>query len=188
MLLIGLNGFKQVGKNTVADYLTEHYGFQQLSFAYKVKQSVAALIGIHTPIIESWKDRKDIDVRVLGWRSYQDLPEVLTEPITVRHLLQRMGTEVGRNIFGDDFWVDQCLPQGVTFRAPTVITDARFPNELQRIKSLGGYNIEIRRPGIESDGHASEMTPPPYLIDFVINNGGDVLDLYSQVEDILASL
>ena len=73
-----------------------------------------------------------------------------------RELLQRMGTEVGRELYGENFWVDRVLSQIKTYehideavtnfggevvydgRANYVITDVRFPNEANAVQSVGG--------------------------------------------------
>lgn len=129
------------------------------------------------------------------------------EPVkqwTVRQLLQHMGTEA-RTVFGEDFWVDQVLPRPTTSRgqwlgeadrnhvlrvmypdtSTLVFTDLRFPNEAQRIIDLGGFIIEVVRPGVESDGHASELHLPPDISRHIIFNGGTLAELGWEVNKVL---
>lgn len=80
-----------------------------------------------------------------------------------RELLQRMGTEVGRELYGESFWVDRVLSQilvdghvaknacgEVVFTqvpGDFVITDVRFPNEADAVQSVGGKIYKVVRPG-----------------------------------------
>lgn len=196
-LLIGLSGFKGTGKNTVADYLCEKHGFQQAAFADKLKDAVCALFDISRERLEWLKNNRSHskgsgieDCVIVGYRSGFNMGGWVSYPTPIpqsmRVFLQRFGTEMGRDIFGQDFWLDQLLPP-INWWAgkPTVITDTRFENELTRIKDLGGFNIRIVRPSFEGDGHASEVEPPAHLIDCVIRNEGSLDELYAAVETAL---
>jgi hypothetical protein len=180
-VLIGLNGFKHVGKSTVGDYLTEKYDFEQAAFADKMKQAVAALWGIPVEMVNMYKDEvyptvAKIDKSIWGTMQLQSW----------RTHLQKFG-EMGRGIFGEDFWVNQLIPKETLFLLwkPLVITDARMENELVRIRYLEGYNIRIIRPGCEPDGHDTEVEPPAHLIDYTINNNTTISDLYETVDEVL---
>ena len=123
---------------------------------------------------------------------------------TVRQLLQYMGTEA-RTVFGEDFWVDQVLPKPISARdqylgSPTAaelvktmypdasvlaFTDLRFENEAERIIALGGFNIEVVRPGVKSDGHASELVLPRHLIKYQIVNDRGLDELGWEVNKVM---
>ena len=119
---------------------------------------------------------------------------------TGRQLLQYMGAEA-RIVFGEDFWVDQVLPQAQTpagyesaqhelaamypHASTIVFTDMRFENEAQRIIDLGGFNVRVHRPGTESDGHSSELMLPDRLIQHEIQNDKGLLDLQWEVNKVL---
>jgi len=74
------------------------------------------------------------------------------------------------------------VEQGRLFVADIcMITDMRFENELERVKTLGGVNIKIRRKDAEQavideakergrDIHASELGIPDEKFDAIINN------------------
>jgi hypothetical protein len=64
-------------------------------------------------------------------------------------------------------------------------TDLRYPNEAQRILDLGGEVWEIIRPGLSSDGHASETPLPRELVSRRIRNDGHLLNLRYEVEKAL---
>ena len=183
-MIIGLNGFKSAGKNTVGEYLEDKYGFEQASFAAKLKESAAALFDMPP---EDWEWGKNdpnatvsIDIVKSSVEQYQ-----FKKSITVREFLQRYGTEAHRDVFGTDFWVDYAM-KGIDPNKNIVFTDARFENELQRIKSFGGYNLQVLRPSLfTSDSHASEVPPPQHLIDYAVDNHGSFEDLYAQVDDFI---
>lgn len=189
--LIGLNGFKGVGKDTVGQILIDNHDFKRLAFADSLKQAAATLLGINSPVVESMKN--DPNVRVVLLRSGELFPRVIHQQ-TFRKFLQLFGTEVGRDLFGKDFWVDQILPYKELstayadnwYHGNRVITDARFPNELERIKSLGGFNIRIVRPGYGGENHASEQEPSDWMLDYIIENDGTIDDLKVKVDDVLS--
>jgi hypothetical protein len=79
------------------------------------------------------------------------------KPMTGRHILQVMGTDIFRDIYGD-VWVDACLKQ-IQDEAPelAIVTDCRFPNEVEGIQAAGGKVIRfLRAPFADKDQHKSE--------------------------------
>ena len=203
-MLIGLKGYKGVGKDTVADYLVAEYGFTKVAFADKMKEAVAGLFGISREQVDQFKNNDGNSLDLV--EVHIDIASRVEYVYTWREFLQRFGTEMGRNIFGEDFWVDQLaleLPlykQHVTALSQYVYTwdwrvdgdivipDARFENEARRIRELGGHMVEIRRPGYEPDGHASEEPLPEDLINHRIVNGSSVDILYSLVDEVINEL
>lgn len=184
-MLIGLNGLKQVGKDTCADYLVQQYGFEKLSFAAKLKQAVAALFDLRIEDVERMK------LQTEGNAVWVHAPGQYPRHFSMRHILQRMGTEVGREIFGENFWVDQVIPPAATtwhWNRKIVITDARFENELRRIHEHGGYNIQITRPGIVGGEHSSEVAPASQLIDLTIHNNYDLSYFYISIDDAMSRI
>jgi hypothetical protein len=183
-MLLGLTGDAYAGKDTAYRIIKETYPQAvNLKLAGPLKQAVAALLGTTVGRIEELKTHEHLWLEFGGTNPPLDI-----KPLTIRTLLQRMGSEVGRDLFGEDFWVDQLLPhpepgtlakpKGVpqTGEGPFVITDVRFTNEAQRIRDLGGYVFKIVRTGepvelgAELKGHRSEEGVPPSLIDATIPN------------------
>lgn len=67
-----------------------------------------------------------------------------------RKKLQELGTEFGRDKYGDNIWCDMLyntmrmyLERGIQ---RFIITDVRFENEVKLIKELGGMIIKIEAP------------------------------------------
>jgi len=172
-MLVGLTGCKGVGKNTAASFLD---GYTQMAFADKLKEAVANLFDIPIEEMHYFKNYAMVECDVQGESSYQLI-------LTGRDFLQRFGTEMGRDTFGEKFWVEQWATQydilsmtNSDAAKKIVVTDVRFHNEASRIIWYGGHIIEITRPGCEPDGHASEDGIPDDLIDATVHNDGTVDD------------
>ncbi len=176
-MLIGICGNKGVGKNTAADFLD---GYTQMAFADKLKEAVANLFDISVDWVDLLKgsnEEREVIGQVqldFGWGK---------DSLNWREFLQRFGTEMGRNTFGRNFWVEQWEHQYNDLHAldrhaakNVVVTDVRFRNEATRIIYYGGQIIEITRPGCEPDGHASEDRLPEDLIDATVYNDSTVDD------------
>lgn len=182
--LIGLSGYARSGKDTVGDYLVKHHGFKKVSFAEPMRQALLAL----NPIVGL---RLDTDARVqdviaeYGWDGYKES----RYGNEIRELMQRLGTEVGRKQFGEDFWVDKASKLIDTYLwqdMNVVITDMRFVNEAKAIEALGGQTWRIERDGVvAANAHVSETALDTYGFDQLIRNDGSLDDLYEKVEQTL---
>jgi hypothetical protein len=171
-MIIGLSGYARTGKDTVAAILAE-MGWQRRAFADNLRKLVYAL----DPVVTGTTRIADL-VDAVGW---EDAKVCYPE---VRRLLQRMGTEAGRQVLGEDVWVKATLSNlGV---GNYVITDCRFPNEADAIRAAGGQVWRVRRPGFAAvNGHASESSMDNYFFDFYLDNEGTVEDLRTLVTDYL---
>ena len=195
-MLIGINGFKRAGKDTVGKILTENHDFKRLAFADLLKMSVAALFDIPVGWIDRYKDDPTCYVAI-GWKGepeqkFEGQPSKMWTPmveITLREFLKRYGTESHRDIFGDDFWIEQLFKerQGDKWHrgGRYCVTDARFDNELRFIQAVGGFNVRVERPGLNPDEHRSEQIPSPDLIFTTIDNSGDLEYLSYEVSKTL---
>lgn len=164
-MLLGLLGRKGVGKDLIADYLVKKYNYRKLAFATPLKEGCKVLFGFtHDQVYGSGRDQ--IDSR-LG--------------VTPRAILQMIGTDLVREKFGEEFWIDRALLGRDLSR--TVISDVRFRNEVGRIQEAGGKIIKIIRPGLTQDDHSSEQGIDSLLTyDHLIVNDGDLTDLYQKIE------
>lgn len=77
-------------------------------------------------------------------------------PMTSREVLQYWGTEIFRRQY-PQVWADACIRKirksGCQL---AVITDARFPNEVEAVQAAGGKVIRLTRVVYHDDNHPSE--------------------------------
>lgn len=140
--VIGITGFISSGKDTAADYLCEHHNFKRLSFAGALKDAIAVIFDWDremlegtTPESRAWREEVD-----QWWANRLNIPH-----LTPRWILQQWGTEVGRQGFHNDIWVASVENQLRKTNDNIVITDCRFPNEIEAIKRSGGIAIRVER-------------------------------------------
>ena len=175
--VIGLCGYAQSGKDTAASFLVKR-GYKRLAFADILRQSLYNL----NPIIESQGVSQGdarhhyLRTQVIVDRDGWDVAKVRYPEI--RELLQRLGTEVGRDLYGENFWVDRVGAQ-MQIGGNYVITDVRFPNEADFIHRRGGNLFRIDRGNRAANGHASENVEA-LKVDGVIPNTGS-LDHFREV-------
>lgn len=177
-----LCGYPGTGKDEIARYLQEQYGWQRIAFADPMRRALYAL----NPLVVDSESRSGVTpladlVDEYGWdmvkRAYPG----------VREYLQRMGTEAGREIHGTDCWTRLAVADIRGTVGSVVITDLRFENELDVVRSLGGVVIHVVRPGVGSvNSHASEQMDYTAAADLGICNEGDLSDLRRSVDLVLA--
>ena len=176
---IGLAGYARSGKDTFAARLTERHGFHRVAFADPVREAILRL----NPLVDTGTAFGPARVADLidmgGWEHAKTYPDV-------RQLLQRMGTEVGREMFGATFWVDQAL--AIASRHERVVyTDCRFPSEADAVRHGGGLIIWVSRPGVNAlNQHPSESSLNDYPFDHMVVNDGTIDDL-AVVADLLVA-
>lgn len=169
MKIIGLSGYAQSGKDTAADALKE-LGYERVAFADVLRSAIYAL----NPLMPDGRRLQDV-IDEMGWDSAK---VNFTE---VRTLLQKMGTEVGRNLLGENIWVDTAL-NGLDESGKYVVTDCRFPNEADAIISRGGRVIRIARPDVvKANNHPSETSLDNYDFDAVWLNDGTLEHFQKKV-------
>ncbi len=198
--LVGITGYKRSGKGEVANALSDSYPgvVYQIGFADKMKRLAAEALGLEGDPREliAMMDEAKLPLDGGGWLLHADKTAYRQfHVVSGRQYLQNLGSKA-RDLLGEDIWVNQVLPEpGLTHETETaalrsmyphvdvvVFTDLRFENEAARIEDLGGVIWEVHRPGVESDGHASEQKLHPDFIDWVIPNTGTLGDLGEQVE------
>lgn len=181
-MIVGISGYKGSGKDTFADLLVKNYEYQKLSFAAKLKESASKLLNVDQILFEDWKNDKDVVVTISKFHKTVNR----SKPITFREFLQRYGTEAHRDVFGEDFWVNEALKGVAT--GNYVLPDCRFENEAKRIKSLDGVIVRINRYEQTDDGHASEQLFHNWLVDYWVDNTGNLEDLEREVDEFIAWL
>lgn len=204
-MLIGVVGFLGSGKGTVADILVEEYGYQKFAFADVLKDTVSVMFDWPRPLLEgdtdeSRKFRETIDN---FWN--EKLFNTLGKSVTPRYILQLMGTEAGRDVFGKDIWVST-LEKRISGIKNVVISDVRFPNEIEFIRKMHGMVTRVVRGpdpewfdtaldhnqgikyGMHSsypEVHISEWAWIGTSFDWILSNNGTKVELESDVKHML---
>jgi hypothetical protein len=146
-LIIGIVGFIGSGKGTVGDHLRIKHGFVSASFAGNLKDAIAPIFGWRRDLLEG------NTIYSREWREQPDVfwSEKLGQPVTPRWVLQHIGTDVMRKHFHENIWLWSLEKKLSTVAAPVVLTDVRFPNEIDMVRRLGGKLWWIRRPRYEPE-------------------------------------
>ena len=168
-----------------------HSDWKVKKFAYKLKEVASLLTGIPISNFEDQDFKKtNLSHEWDTWYPNLDRPE----PMTVRTLLQKVGTDCMRDCLHKNVWVNALFAkfrpnvQGEDFPSHWLITDCRFPNEALAIKERNGIVIRVTRPGEEVGEHASETALDNWDFDIVITNDGSIEDLIQKVKTQLAGI
>lgn len=184
--LIGLySAAPQSGKSAAAEVLQAN-GYAVVPFAETLKQAVV-------PVLEALGYSKVDALRLVEKDKHEVVPAL---GVTVRHMLQTMGTEWGRQCVHPELWL-KCWVERSMQHEQVVCDDVRFVNEAELIKSLGGEVWLITRPehGSAAKGpelpeevckHASEggLATYPHF-DRVLVNDGTLEDLRRTITSIV---
>lgn len=200
--LIGLTGPASSGKDTVADLLVTHCGFVKVAFADPLKAEVSDAFGIE-PMYLSRRETKEHPMTSLALRKCradgfvgrimiahqeQGLLLDLDAPRSPRQVMQWWGTDYRRQQ-SQAYWTQQTsarISYMMRERLATriVITDCRFPNEIDMVRSsYGGLVWQIKREGISvpMGAHPSETDGAGFNPNAVINNDHDIRHLQQVV-------
>lgn len=189
--ILAITGYSKSGKSLVASYLQEIYGFSKHSFAAPGKQFLAD----HFDFAEQKKE---------------DVPEFFPEFPTYRTMLKTLLSTWGRHITHQDIW-PLVLIRKLRSKEnnPVVIDDLRFDNEMNILVDHFPNRvifIRVDRKGTEPrpvftrnpfkkiwnrlfwQPHESERGVASYMIDFVLENDGEITSIFQAVDDMLNTM
>lgn len=189
--LIGMIGKKRSGKDTFAEALTETHDFARVAFADPLKEASYATNPIVGPAIlpglpgPGFHHLQDV-VDAVGWETAKD------KVPGVRDFLQRLGTE-GIRALDDGFWLRIATGRISALRSigsPVVVTDCRYPNEADAIRSAGGVIVRVTRDGMQDDGdrHPSETALDDYVADYHVRNNRSIDELQYVARSLATDL
>ena len=205
---IALSGKKQVGKDTsgqiIARLLTEQgKRVAFTAFAEALKEMCIGVLGLQRSLVYG----TDADKNVLTHIKWDTLPNYIrdkyrtgpdkfkedgslqsnirTGNMTVREVLQIMGTDIFREMFENDVWANSPFRRNWSEYDVVVITDCRFPNEKSVTEARGGTVIRIERNTGLNDTHASETSLDNAEFEYRYVNNGSLAELESFLKDTL---
>lgn len=174
---IGIIGKMRAGKDEAANFIVGKYGGCILKLAdplYEMEAAIFKIAGI--PIPENKSER--------------------------RQLLQFLGTAWGRETIDPDLWtkiMDNRITELKKLSCPiqVLVTDIRFPNEIDLLRKHNFNIIRITRPemfriaaGATNINHISETSLDDY-IDFdveILNNINNIDAYHCTVDDVYTDI
>lgn len=182
MLILALSGYKNVGKDTVSNYIKTKVPHAIITkFAEPLKQCASAIYSVPR---DYWEyDKETTEVELYGK--------------TKREVLQTLGAGI-RHLLDEDIWIlslDRWLVDLVNYSYDStnlviIIDDLRHINELKYVKGNKGKVIYIDKNIKFEDQHESESYYGYIKLhaDYILDNNKDLDHLYKQVDTLLQEL
>ena len=191
-MIIVLTGKKGCGKDTIANYICEKYGFVNHGFADPIKEIGKIIFGFTDEQLNG--HLKEVNDTFWG--------------IAPRDFFQKFGTDIAQfefpkyfpGLFRDnderaiwvrifEFWYVKKLKENPKLKV--VISDMRFKHEYEYLKKLDSYFIKINR-NIENNKqnekfseHLSENELNNYEFNCEIKNNGSLEDLFLEIDKLI---
>lgn len=177
--IVAFTGYKGSGKDTAAVYLRARL---------KALGRSSGLLNFATPV-------KQICCMMYGLSRLECNDPILKEKVLVRwpyqsprFLLQEFAQEMARDRY-PDIWVnywERVLNSAVWDADYVIVTDLRYPNEMEILKKRNAFVIKVERPELKQiDRHASESYYDMLQEDYRLVNKGDFNYLQEVVEELL---
>ena len=204
-VFISLSGKKQTGKDTAAGMAvqmlqTANKKVGVTAFTEVLKDIAINVLGVSRDLVYGSNADKDTLTHIL----WDNMPEYIgakyvesqegiqrgparirTGPMTIRELLQVMGTDIFREMFESDVWANSPFRRDWSDYDVVFITDCRFPNEKKATEKRDGIVVRITRDTGFVDNHPSETALDNVTFDTFYSNEGTVDDLRDFMRDLL---
>ena len=227
-MIIGVSGRIGSGKDTIGEIIQKlcitnsKPEFEIKKYAGKLKQVASLLTGIPVESFEDQEFKKALLGAEWGTVRHNPLNAIpvfgdvqFNELMSVRELLQKLGTDAVRDGLHKDAWVnalfaDYKLSEESIVRKTKsgqyydkkeypnwIITDMRFPNEMEAVVEREGVTIRVVRPHGYTNPHTGEYKEMPLSyhasetalddaeFDYEIINDGAMEELVHKVREIL---
>lgn len=210
MNIVALVGFIGSGKDTVAKMFLDDNSVQD-SFAAPLKDLCSVVFGWERHLLEG---------DTVESRDFRETPDMYwtrkleIDQFTPRLALQLMGTDVLRNHFHEDIWLNSLeyrIRKLHQSKQCVIISDARFRNELDLVKKMNGTVIWVQRGDLPEwydiaktantnavnkkimqtryrNVHESEWNWAGYDVDYVLRNDSTLENLQEKVQKIKESI
>lgn len=174
-MIVGFTGRARVGKDTAAGIVSKRYGLPSLAFADPLKEAAIHMFGITRDM--AYGVNYDREQTVYPWE------------ISVREMLQKIGTECAREVFRQDFWLMRAsitMETDPVYSEGFVMSDIRFDNEAEWVLDKGGIVIMLHRSsGGIAEEHKSERGVSSHLVTKRIPNENTVGDLEILLKEVI---
>ena len=179
-MIIGLIGFKRVGKSTAAEYLHKQYLYDRVNFKDGMLAKMLEDFPDFIPALCRLMEKHYWDGKAWTFeRLNREKPEVW------RTFMVNYGTDLWR-VIENNIWVRKWGERAEDL-TNVVADDVRFINEANKVKEVGGILIRLIRPDITTGGaHASETEQLEIVADYTIEVGeGEQEELFRQHDAII---
>jgi hypothetical protein len=181
--LICIIGNIGVGKSTVADIIKK-YDYTELTFAGPVKE-IGLILGFdYKNLYGSQEDKLELN-KFWGVSGREFMQKFATNIMR-----DELSNHINMNMDGKTIWVRLCEKKILNLleqNKKILVSDGRFPDEINMIKNLGGIIIKINRKNKYDIQHQSESYIDKLKADFIINNDGTLEELEENIIKIIQS-
>lgn len=181
--VIALCGARRTGKDTVANYIVDHFGYEHIKITAPLKSICKTLFHFSDDQLET-DSKEHVDER---W------------DVSPRQVMQFLGTEVFQykiqelipNV-GRNFWINSLITQIQSNPDKKyVISDLRFIHEFKELKENidNVFTVKLvsnRVEGNQTDKHASECEYKNIQEDVLLINNNTKEVLYKKINNIMS--
>jgi len=183
-LLIGITGWKKHGKNTIADHLVKKYNYKKLHAVETLLNCFMELFTLDEDQVKGdRKDNKDDfwgfvprdPLNVLGTDFLREQGELLIPGIGDKLLVKAIERKILK------IWEKNP-------KTRIVLTNIRFPNEVDLIKKYNGLMIKVKRNLPDDEFcvvHKSDLYIDQLSVDHDLENYSTTSDLLQLVDSII---
>lgn len=179
--------------------------WKTISFAKPLKEVLSIILGVPVEKFEDrdFKENYGVDLKTskifkidpfnsntMSDRFFSKYVDELTPNmfneycLTIRQMLQYVGTELLRRYVSQDVWINATLK-----RDNLIISDLRFRREFEALDNHKSFRILLDRPGCEPGNHASEREIMELRGDRkfegYVNNNGTLKDLFYKLKEFV---
>lgn len=206
-IYIAWSGKKQVGKDSATEFakkMLEATGKKVgvTAFAESLKGTAINVLGLERDLVYGSNNDKETPTHIL-WDNFPldvrlkysneseegvDYPRL--GPMTVREVLQVMGTDIFRTMFENDVWANAPFRRDWSDYDVVFLTDCRFPNEKRVTEERGGTVIRLERDTGYVDNHPSETALDDVQFDILFSQSKETTldELREFVQQTLSKL
>ncbi len=153
MILFGLGNKARQGKDTAGEAIVNHFNglrYLQIKHGLKAVAPEARIFKFADALYRVCRE----EYGMIG----KDAP-----------LLQKVG-DGRRNEFGLNYWIDQLEATMKDFDGIAVVTDMRYTNEANWIKSKGGCTVQVTRLNEDGSSFIASDRDPNFISEVQLDN------------------